>query len=87
LSANGDGQNDFFLIDCLDQFENNRVEIFNRDGTRVFEMDGYNNLDRRFEGFSNIGAGTRQLPTGTYFYVIDKGDGSEFINGYLELVR
>jgi large repetitive protein len=27
------------------------------------------------------------LPVGTYFYIIDKGDGSKPRTGYLELVR
>jgi hypothetical protein len=54
----------------------------------VYEADYYNNSDTRFEGYSNKGIsimGTH-LPSGTYFYVISKGDGSKSIVGYLELV-
>ena len=86
VSANDDGFNDFFLIDCLDYFPNNNVQIFTRDGVRIYEVDNYNNTDRRFDGTSNVG-GSRNLPSGTYFYVIDKGDGSQAVQGYLELVR
>ena len=44
---------------------------------------------KRFEGISNKGAsiiGT-ELPIGTYFYVVDKMDGSSPVAGYLELNR
>ena len=86
LSANGDRLNDFFLIDCLDYFPNNKVTIFNRDGVRVYEIDNYDNVTNRFEGISNVGS-TLTLPSGTYYYVIDKGDGTDPVQGYLELVR
>ncbi|MEQ8474152.1 MAG: gliding motility-associated C-terminal domain-containing protein, partial [Marinoscillum sp.] len=87
ISANGDGKNDFMIIDCIDYFPNNHMTVYNRDGTLVYEADGYNNLDVRFDGTGNVGRTGLKLPIGTYFYFIDKGDGSPVINGYLELVR
>ena len=87
VSANADGKNDFFLIDCIDYFPNNNVKIFNRAGQRLYEIDGYNNTSVRFEGFSNVGGGGLKLPAGTYFYVIDLGTGESPVQGFLELVR
>ncbi|MFT6866837.1 MAG: gliding motility-associated-like protein, partial [Cyclobacteriaceae bacterium] len=87
VSANNDGNNDFFLVDCIDIFPENKVTIFNRDGTSVYEIKSYDNFDRRFDGISNVGKSGMKLPTGTYFYIIEKGDGSDPIQGYLELVR
>ncbi|WP_372530114.1 gliding motility-associated C-terminal domain-containing protein [Ekhidna sp.] len=87
VSANADGKNDFFLIDCIDYFPNNNVKIYNRAGQRLYEVDGYNNTTIRFEGFSNVGGGGLQLPPGTYFYVVDLGNGQDPVQGYLELVR
>ncbi|MEQ6165614.1 gliding motility-associated C-terminal domain-containing protein, partial [Ekhidna sp. MALMAid0563] len=87
VSANADGKNDFFLVDCIDYFPNNNVKIYNRAGQRLFEVDGYNNTDVRFEGFSNVGGGGLQLPAGTYFYIIDLGNGEDPVQGFLELVR
>ena len=84
VTANGDTRNDFFFIDCLDFFPNNNVQIFTRAGQRIYEADGYNNADVRFEGYSMKG---KELPAGTYYYIIDKGDGSELLSGYLELLR
>ncbi|MFK7952775.1 MAG: gliding motility-associated C-terminal domain-containing protein, partial [Ekhidna sp.] len=89
ISANDDGKNDFFLIDCIDYFPANQVQIFNRAGQKVYEIDGYNNTSVRFDGFSNIGVGDAglELPTGTYFYVVDLGNGDEPVQGYIEIVR
>ena len=42
-----------------------------------------------FEGVANKGVSILgdKLPDGTYFYIIDKGDGSKRLSGYLELLR
>jgi gliding motility-associated-like protein len=91
VSANNDGRNDIFNVLCIDQFPENNVKIFNRAGMLVYEMDGYdiNDSQKSFDGISNRGAAIagETLPVGTYFYVIDKNDGSKPIVGYLELVR
>ncbi|MBT1699905.1 gliding motility-associated C-terminal domain-containing protein [Fulvivirgaceae bacterium PWU4] len=89
ISQNGDGQNDFFEISCIGDFPNNSVKIFNRAGTLVYQSKGYNNADIVFSGTSNEGLSLmgRELPEGTYFYIIDKGNGSKPKTGYLELLR
>ena len=89
ISANNDGSNDGFQIDCITMFPNNNVKIFNRAGVLVYEEDGYNNENTVFIGIGLNGlylAG-EELPDGTYFYIIDKGDGSRHVIGYLELIR
>ena len=89
VSFNGDGLNDFFVVSCLEQYPNNKVKIFNRAGTLVYETDGYNNVDNIFDGTANKGISVlgNKLPSGTYFYVIDKMDNSEAVSGYLELLN
>ena len=89
ISANGDGRNDYFEIACITNFPLNNVKIFNRAGQLVYEADGYNNADVAFKGIGENGMYLmgRELPDGTYFYIIDKRDGSEPIPGYLELIR
>jgi len=89
MSPNNDQLNDFFMIQCIDKLPNNNVKIFNRKGVQIYEIDYYDQNDdaRRFNGIANRGAlgNGNTLPIGTYFYIIDKGDGSEPIVGYLEL--
>ncbi|MEI9921791.1 MAG: gliding motility-associated C-terminal domain-containing protein [Bacteroidota bacterium] len=89
VSRNNDGKNDIFNIACIENFPNNLVKIYNRAGTMVYEGEGYNNVDIYFDGKSNRGVSPMglQLPDGTYFYVIDKRDGSKPLAGYLELVK
>ncbi|MGI9542301.1 MAG: gliding motility-associated C-terminal domain-containing protein, partial [Cyclobacteriaceae bacterium] len=89
VSPNNDGNNDIFHIACIEDFPGNNVKVFNRAGTLVYEADGYNNSDIFFDGLGNRGIyfGAREVPDGTYYYVIDKRDGSNPLAGYLELLR
>ncbi|HYG01265.1 MAG TPA: gliding motility-associated C-terminal domain-containing protein, partial [Chryseosolibacter sp.] len=89
VTTNDDGNNDRFQVDCLSLFPNNNVKIFNRSGVMVYEADGYNNNDVVFSGRGTRGvyATGNYLPVGTYFYVIDKRDGSKPSTGYIELTR
>ncbi|WP_348721859.1 gliding motility-associated C-terminal domain-containing protein, partial [Tenacibaculum sp. 190524A05c] len=70
------------------EYANNTVEIFNRWGNTVYKISGYSNTDssRRFEGISN-GRATisvdEKLPVGTYYYVIDPGNGESARTGWL----
>uniref|UniRef100_UPI0013D34FE5 gliding motility-associated C-terminal domain-containing protein n=1 Tax=Flavobacterium ajazii TaxID=2692318 RepID=UPI0013D34FE5 len=76
FSPNGDGINDLFKIDNIDQttcYPENTVEIYNRWGILVFETTNYNNLTNAFDGTSRGRTTIKQsegLPTGTYFYII-----------------
>ncbi|WP_200831827.1 gliding motility-associated C-terminal domain-containing protein, partial [Aquimarina sp. AU474] len=73
LSPNGDGVNDVFMIDGIERFEN-KLEIYNRWGVKVFESKNYGRNDNFFSGISN-GRTTisdkDQLPVGTYYYVLE----------------
>lgn len=89
VTRNTDGKNDAFVVDCISRFPNNNVKIFNRAGIKVYEADGYDNNEKVFRGFGENGVYTagNDLPVGTYFYIIDKRDGSKPRTGYLELVK
>lgn len=74
VSPNGDGYNDHFVIDKIERFPNNKVEIFNRWGVKVFSTKRYNNQNNNFAGFSSGRVtidNNIKLPTGTYFYIIE----------------
>jgi large repetitive protein len=89
ISRNGDTKNSYFHIDCIQNFPDNLVKIFNRAGTLVYQAIGYDNNNILFDGISNKGVspmGTN-LPDGTYYYIIDKRDGSKPLAGYLEIVN
>ncbi|MEP1034677.1 gliding motility-associated C-terminal domain-containing protein [Ekhidna sp.] len=64
-----DGKHDFLRIDNIEFYENNLVEIFDRQGVKVFEMTRYNNSDRVFKGSANVGS-RGVLQTGNYYYTV-----------------
>ncbi|HLZ16829.1 MAG TPA: gliding motility-associated C-terminal domain-containing protein, partial [Cyclobacteriaceae bacterium] len=55
ISANNDGRNDYFHIDCIEQFPNNNVKIFNRTGILIYEANGYDNQTVTFRGIGEQG--------------------------------
>jgi gliding motility-associated-like protein len=70
VSPNNDGKNDTFIIaniDKLPETQKNTVSIYNRWGSKVFEVDDYNNSTNVFKGLNDSG---NELPSGTYFYKI-----------------
>ena len=75
FSPNGDGINDFFVVENL-QFYGNTVQILNRWGQVVYETNNYRNNWR----------GT-DLPDGTYFYVITLTESGENFAGHVTLLR
>src|SRR3989344_5242128 len=84
FSPNGDDVNDVFVIRGIENFPTNEIQIFNRWGTLVFEASPYQD---NWDGTSNSGAnvGGDVLPVGTYFYVIELGDGNEAKKGTVYL--
>ena len=89
FSPNGDGINDIWNIQFIEDYANNNVRIITRSGAIVYEKTGYmNNSSDGFDGHANVPTlGTSQLPEGTYFYVIDLGNGREKYTGYFTLLR
>ena len=69
ITPNGDGQNDFFVIDLIEAndpaaFPDNRLLIFNRWGDIVYQKAPYDNT---WQGQDKNG---RELPPGTYYYIL-----------------
>jgi gliding motility-associated-like protein/uncharacterized repeat protein (TIGR01451 family) len=87
FSPNGDGNDELFVIDCLDQYPNNILEVFNRYGNTVYKKKGYDNSwNGTSTGKTTINANSK-LPAGTYYYVLDLGDGTTPKIGWLYINR
>ena len=67
-----------WIIPGIENFPANKVVIFNRYGNRLWEMEGYDNLDKSWNGSSNVSGvvGSGGAPDGTYFYVLEFTDGA-----------
>lgn len=89
FSPNGDGVNDGWAIEGIRAYPNNRVKIFNRWGNVVYEESGYDNITTvwRGEAAQGLRVGGDQLPSGTYFYVINLGNNQKPVSGYIVLKR
>lgn len=84
FTPNGDGVNEAFIIPCLldtDDYPNSQLSVFNRWGDEVYNSPRPypNNWRGTFNG--------ENLPVDTYFYILDLGDGSKPITGYLLLQK
>jgi len=86
FSPNGDDINDLFVIRGIDNYPSNTFTIYNRWGSEVFQATPYQNT---WAGKSTKGLriGGDDLPMGTYFYILDLGDGSAIYKGTIYLSK
>ena len=87
FTPDGDGINDALVITGIEQFPENTLVIFNRWGNIVFEAENYKN---DWTGTTNAGIvlGGENLPTGTYYYLLDlKQEEQEIVKGFIYIQR
>ncbi|MFN0256641.1 MBG domain-containing protein [Pedobacter ureilyticus] len=80
LTPNGDGKNDYLIIRNIDMYPNSEIRIFDIAGRMVYSKKAYDNSwDGTFNG--------SPLAKGTYYYIIDFGDGKARRKGFVSIVR
>lgn len=80
FTPNGDGVNDKWDIQNLDDYPNCVVRIFDRWGSEVYNSKGYYTAwDGTIKG--------RRLPVGTYYYLINLNNGARPLSGFVALIR
>lgn len=80
FTPNGDGKNDTWGVPELAYFRGGRVQVFERDGRRVFYTESpEESWDGTFEG--------KELPTGTYIWTLESRETGEVRRGVLTLMR
>jgi len=82
ITPNGDGVNDIWWIDNIDQFPENTIQIFNRWGNEVWSGKNYDNKEIVWKGNSNS---NEEMADATYFYVATIGE--KTYKGWVELTR
>ena len=93
ISANGDDKNDYFHIVGIENYPDNQVTIYNRNGEKVFTISHYDNRQRVFKGIveGEVSlSNTAYLPQDTYFYLIEYYDENRQLQrqiGWLYLKR
>jgi len=80
FSPNGDGVHDTWIIPYLDSYPGCTVEVVNRYGYLIFRSVGYATpWDGKVNG--------KDVPMGTYYYVIDPKNGRKKKAGYVDIIR
>ncbi len=79
LTPNGDGKNDTWIIDGIENFSNVDVKVFNQWGNLVWEHTGY------YENWDGTKNG-KLLPAATYYYILDLGNGFDVLKGDLTII-
>ncbi len=80
VSPDGDGINDYWVIENNEKFRYSDFFIYNIHGNKVFSSTGYNNdWDGTFDG--------DELPVGTYYFVIQSVKGILLHKGSIILMR
>jgi gliding motility-associated-like protein len=80
FTPNGDGHNDYWKISGIENYPQAVVQIFNRNGQKLFESKGY---AQPFNGSYN----GKPLPSGTYFYIINLNKNCNLLSGSLTIIR
>ncbi len=88
ISMNQSGFNDIWIINGLQRYPNNKVQVFNRWGTLVYEASPYQN---DWDGTPNKGRilteSDGKLPAGTYYWIIRLDPNLEPLSGFIYLGR
>ncbi|OCX53755.1 hypothetical protein BEL04_05565 [Mucilaginibacter sp. PPCGB 2223] len=80
FTPNGDGVNDTWNIQYLDSYPGCTIDVFNRNGEKVFSSTGYPTpWDGTYNGV--------MLPVGAYYYIIDPKHGRSKISGVVTIIR
>ena len=88
FSPNNSGGNETWFIRSIGSYPNNNIRVFDRWGILVFEARHYDNYSVLWDGRANTGMlSGKNLDQGTYFYVIDLGNESKELTGYVMIVR
>ncbi len=81
ITPNGDGINDTWIIDNIEMFPNAVLKIYNQWGVYIYETRGNNFIP--WDGTYH----NEPLPSATYYYILDLGNGEPPLTGPINIVR
>lgn len=82
FSPNGDGKNDTFVIDGINNYPGNLLFVYNRWGNLIYKKRDYDNT---WDGTSNVNGVMfgQLLPNGTYYFILDLNIDQKPVNGFV----
>jgi gliding motility-associated-like protein len=80
FSPNGDGHNDYWIVEQAALYKDYDFYIFDTGSRLIFKSKGYNN---------DWGGSIKEndLPMGSYYYLIKSPDGTKVYRGIITLLR
>jgi len=82
FSPNGDGINEYFEIRNADRFPEILVEVYSRWGDQLYSKVGYDSGEL-WDGTT----GGKEVPVGTYYYILIPYPGAKPISGNVTIIR
>lgn len=79
ITPNGDGKNDFWIINNIERYPANSVKVMDRIGRIIFQQKAYDNT---WNGMFN----GKLLATDGYYYIIDLGVNRQKITGIVTII-
>lgn len=81
FTPNNDGVNETFIIENIERYENSLLQVFNRDGLKVYEQTHYlNDWDGKYKN--------EPLPAHTYFFILfPNAEGKEDVQSSVTIIR
>ena len=80
LTPNGDGKNDTWNIQNIENYPNTEVIVVNREGQIVFEDPNYlNTWDGKYNG--------KNLPDATYYYIVKFATSEQVYKGAVTILQ
>ncbi|MCB9015995.1 MAG: HYR domain-containing protein [Lentimicrobiaceae bacterium] len=67
ITPNNDGKNDSWIIDGIEEYNDNEVLLFNRWGDQIRYFENYDNSTVVWDGTNKNG---EKLPNATYYYIV-----------------
>jgi gliding motility-associated-like protein len=85
---NGDADNNTWYIESIESYPNNSIKVYDRWGLLVYQAKNYNNVSVVWNGSANTGQQSgKELDQGTYYYIVDLGNNTKALSGYVVIAK
>ena len=85
FTPNNDGINDSFVIENIEQYEDNELIILNRWGNEIYKASPYDNTWNGIANSGDLFLQGQTITDGTYFYILKLNEELPILKGFIEV--